>query len=207
MQPIPPDERIDAPPHALQWSERIRPNGGAVTFRGPRPPTHPGAWLVVVAALTLLSGSTVFGGRQLKPTVELIGGLVLVGALFWKWRTAAVSAAVVDVDSMRLRIDPVGLLARTREVPLAAIDYFAAQTEIEGGTSTNLNGRSTRIELYRWYPIFLYLGSGERFVVTAFGDRDCALFVAQRLDMLAQRAKAVAGMPRVDRTIVPKPYR
>ncbi len=205
--PTPPDERIDAPPPALEWSERIRPSGGTVMFRGPRPRTHFGVLLIVMIGFLGLSFRAVAGPiNHPRTTIGVATAIILIAALAWKWRTSSVSAATVDIDGARLRVEPDGLFARPRTVPLAQVDYFAAQTEIETQSVTTW-GPPRRVEAYRWYPIFVYIGSGERVTLAAFGDRECALFVAQRLDIVAQRAKALAGMPRRERPIVPKPYR
>jgi hypothetical protein len=56
---LPPDERIDAPPPNLAWSESIRADGGRITFDGGRSPVTMGlgAILAVVAtSLLILAG-------------------------------------------------------------------------------------------------------------------------------------------------------
>jgi hypothetical protein len=206
--PSPPDERIDAPPPGLEWLEHIRPNGGAVTFRGRRPPTYFGVWLVIVLAGAIFLASGASAGRRAgKELSAAIAMTVLAGFLAWRWRTSAVSAGDVDVDGSRVRVEPVGMLARARDFPLASVDYFAAETEIEMREASTWDGRRRRVESYRWYPVYARLTTGERVAVAAFAEREQALFLAQRLQMLTERAKSVAGIRYEPRPIVPRPYR
>jgi len=208
MQPTPPDERIDAPPRGLEWSERIHANGGGATFSGPPPTTRYGlAFILVVAFMGFIASGVRTARHPGKDLAELMPLGLFAAFLAYKWRTSAVSAAVVDVDASRVRIEPVGTLVCLREIPLGNVDYFAAETEIEMRDAGGWESRRRWVESYRWYPVFLHLASGERIVIAAFAERECALFIAQRLDMLAERAKVVAGAPRPQRAIEPRPYR
>jgi len=206
--PTPPDERIDAPPRGLEWSERIHASGGGATFSGPPPTTRYGLGFIgVVAFMGFTASGAWTAPHPGKDLAELIPLGLFAAVLAYKWRTSAVSAATVEVDASRVRVDPVGMLVRPKEIPLASVDYFAAQTQIEMRDASAWEGRRRWVESYRWYPVFLYLASGERMVVAAFAERECALFIAQRLDMLAERAKVIAGTPRKQSPIEPKPYR
>jgi hypothetical protein len=108
------------------------------------------------------------------------------------------------VDGARVLIDPSSRFAAAQELALDLVDYFAAQTEIQ---TTLDQRRRVEIEIVRWYEVHVHLKSGEKRVVAGFREREHALFVAQRLDALVERACAVRGVKRDTRPIVPVPYR
>jgi hypothetical protein len=153
----------------------------------------------------LVALPAVFFGTHRRAIVALVIGLVFLGVAVWRrWGKGVASGALIDVDGTRVHIDPASRFIAPRDLPLGGVDYFAAETEIE--TIINQQ-RHVEVETSRWYAVHVHLKTGEKQPIASFAERDHALFVAQRLDALIERACAVRGVLRNARPIVPVPYR
>ncbi|HSQ66845.1 MAG TPA: hypothetical protein VLM85_26680 [Polyangiaceae bacterium] len=209
MMTPPPDERIVAPPAELQWEERVRPDGATISFVGRPPRTHFGVVAIFLTALAVFQIrvlATTPHWARVRPTAWLI--MTMFGAMFagWRWTATSTFAARVDVDGKRVRLEPASRLRSAREIPLADADQFLAETEIQ---TKSMGGYqpSRRVETQRWYAVHLDTRGGERVVIASFADRECALFIAQRLDLLTERAKVLAGLAPPELARKAKPYR
>jgi hypothetical protein len=170
-----------------------------VIFRGTPPPMF-GKLLITAFGVASVA---LFFVTVSHPLVRMAcGGLIVMFVWQAVARRSVVSAAAIDVDDRCVRIDPTSFLVPTREIPLGAVAHFAAQTQTE---IAHVRQRIT-IETSRWYTVHVQLKNGGQKIIAAFRERDHALFVAQRLDALGERASRVPN-PTPARRFVPTPYR
>jgi hypothetical protein len=174
------------------WSETIRRDGGQASFEGAGAPSvlvQPMVVFVVVFILGLVF-------RRVLPGVVHLT-LLVVCALFVvlsiRRARGRVSAASVDVDGQRVRIDPWSRLIGGRELAIDAIDCFATEpkNQLQREQPRYLTDGSDE-----WHAVLVHFKSGEREPALAFRNREHALFVAQRLEALVERACVVRGLVR-----------
>ena len=178
-------------PDGLKWNETSRAPapGMLVAFDGPSAPATR-AWIGLIAALTSLPfGKLVFEDPQGNPSwVKALP--ILFGAAGIALIVQGVPGAHkgrIEVDAARLRVVPSSPFALEVEVPLAQIDYFSSDTEETDYEVQTAGGRTPLREMR--FRVFVYRADGRRHALAMFGDRSAAMFMAQRLDGLVERAR------------------
>lgn len=169
----------------LSWQETKRVGGASVLFAGPAASAARawvGACMILAAALfaylAYLDPNAKPTARQpwfrLTPILLVLAGGALVVS---EW--PGVSAGTLDVDRARIRIDPVPGWRLRIEVPLTKVTAVTTESGEAMGT-----GRHRVRVIFR---------DGSRATLATFAEGDAALFMAQRLESLVERARMSTG--------------
>ncbi len=168
----------------LAWQETKERGGARVVFAGP-PASPARAWLgasaVVLAAMLVYftyvpvhpKPITHDSLMRLMPVVLAIAGISLVVGQF-----PGVSAGTLEVIRPRIKVVPAASWRLEYEVPIAEIDHVSAETEDDDGGK----GR---------FRVYAMTRSGRK-ALAMFADADSALFMAQRLEALIDRARSTS---------------
>ncbi|HEY1958719.1 MAG TPA: hypothetical protein VGH28_24050 [Polyangiaceae bacterium] len=166
----------------IAWQETKRPGGTSVTFAGPAA-SAARAWVgAAMIAAAALFGYLAYLEPNAKPAAHQpwfrVAPIVLVlaGVALAATEWPGISAGTLDVDRARIRIEPAAAWRLQVEVPLANVEAVATESGDATGT-----GR---------FRVRVTLRDGTRTTLAIFGEADAALFMAQRLEGLIDRARA-----------------
>ncbi len=174
----------------LVWQETKQPGGATVVFQGtPASPVR--AWLGVSAIVfaAMLVYFTYFPTHpkpvtkeafiRVMPAVLSIAGMSLIIG-----QMPGISAGTLHVGEhafgARIRVVPAAGWRLETEVPIADIEHVSCETEDDDGKE----GR---------YRVYAMTRSSGRRTIAMFADADSALFMAQRLEALLERARSFKG--------------
>ena len=193
FQPIPGDD--------LVWTETRGPTRSVVAFEGPAPSTMLGtlgvlltvAGVVVALAMTFTDSVPKQSARvaPLAPLVFLIAGAVMIVRV---WR--APSAGRIEADAERVRVVPAGVRALLPfQVYVRDVECFRS-SEDTGPQVEVSTGGSSSVASDRWHTVSAVLGRGERVSIAAFANPRTAASMAENLNELLDRARALGASDR-----------
>ncbi len=177
-------------PEGLVWNE-TRVAGSAavrVVFDGPGA-SATRAWVGVVGAVSAVQfGKLVYAHPNPWWVNAMPVILALAGLSFVVQGIPGPHKGHIEVDGARLRVVPSSPFAIELEVPLADVDYFSTDSE-ETGYEVQAVG-APRAQLEVRFRVFVYRRDGRRHTLAMFGEQPPAMFMAQRLEGLLERARA-----------------
>ncbi len=176
-------------PEGLVWNETRAGSGGLqVVFDGPSA-SATRAWVGVVGALSAVLLARLVYGR-LEPwwvrAMPLVLGLSAIALIVQG--IPGPHKGRIEVDGARLRFVPSSPFAIEIEVPIADVDYFSTDSE-ETGYQVQAVGAPRAQDEVR-FRVFVYRRDGRRHTLAMFGEQSPAMFMAQRLEGLLERARA-----------------
>jgi len=184
-------------PVGLAWNETRPPVGAGVIvlFDGPGA-SATRAWVGLIAiSSAVLFGKLVFDGSNpwwvnAMPIVLGIAGVsVIVQGV------PGPHKGRIEVDATRMHVVPSSPFAIELEVPIADVDYFSSDSE-ETGYQARIVGGSRSLAEIR-FRVYVYRRDGRRHTLAMFGEQSAAVFMAQRLEGLIERARAGRFSSRV----------
>lgn len=177
-------------PEGLVWNETRAAGSGAlnIAFDGPGA-SATRAWVGVIGITSaMLLGRLVFGPPNpwwvhAMPILLGLSGIALVVQ-----GVPGPHKGRIEVDGARMHFVPSSPFAIELEVPLAEVDYFSTDTEETGYQFQAVGAPRARAEVR--FRVFVYQRGGRRHTLAMFGEQSPAMFMAQRLEGVLERARA-----------------
>jgi hypothetical protein len=177
-------------PEGLVWNETRPPTGAGavVVFDGPGA-SATRAWVGLIAVFSaVLFGKLVFGHDDpwwVNAMPIALGG---AGVSVIVQGVPGAHKGRIEVDAARMHVVPSSPFAIELEVPLVDVDYFSSDSETTGYQAKIAGGSRSLAEIR--FRVYVYRRDGRRHTLAMFGEQSAAVFMAQRLEGLIERARA-----------------